>query len=81
MPVITLVPANLVTLVLESFLYGLLLILFISAVYFIATRRTLASTNQTARHHFTSLVFLGVTALFLMVTVVSTMTLPVTCCN
>ncbi|KAJ7858594.1 hypothetical protein B0H13DRAFT_2356451 [Mycena leptocephala] len=69
MPDITLVPANLTTLVLESFLYGLLLILFISTVYFIATRRTLASTNQTARHHFTSLVFLGVTALFLIVTV------------
>ncbi|KAJ7912430.1 hypothetical protein B0H13DRAFT_1874939 [Mycena leptocephala] len=69
MPDITLVPANLATLVLESFLYGLLLILFISTVYFTATRRTLAGTNQTARHHFTSLVFLGVTALFLIVTV------------
>jgi hypothetical protein len=39
---ITILPANLVTLVLESFLYGFLLLLFISTVYFLATRRTLA---------------------------------------
>ncbi|KAF7355986.1 hypothetical protein MVEN_00928000 [Mycena venus] len=66
---ITILPANLATLVLESFLYGLLLLLFISTIYFLAMRRTLAGTTQTAKHHLTSLVFLGVTALFLLVTV------------
>ncbi|KAJ7912407.1 hypothetical protein B0H13DRAFT_2660129 [Mycena leptocephala] len=69
MPDITILPANLATLVLESFLYGLLLLLFISTVYFFATRRTLAGASQTARHHFTSLVFLGLAALFLVATV------------
>ncbi|KAJ7509511.1 hypothetical protein B0H11DRAFT_1251332 [Mycena galericulata] len=69
MPAITVLPANLTTLVLESCLYGILLILFISTIYFLATRRTLAGNHQTSRHHFTSLVFLGVTALFLVITV------------
>ncbi|KAF7360968.1 hypothetical protein MSAN_01127000 [Mycena sanguinolenta] len=66
MPDITLLPANLVTLVLESVLYGLLVLLFISTVYFLSTRRTLA--RQTAKHHLTSLVFLTITALFVVVT-------------
>ncbi|KAJ7648758.1 hypothetical protein DFH06DRAFT_572932 [Mycena polygramma] len=66
---ITILPANLATLVLESFLYGILLLLFISTVYFLATRRTLAGPRKTAKHHLTSTVFLGVTALFLVVTV------------
>ncbi|KAJ7913662.1 hypothetical protein B0H13DRAFT_1873653 [Mycena leptocephala] len=61
--------ANLATLVLESYLYGLLSLLYISTIYFFATRRTLAGTNQTRKHHFTSVVFLGVTALFVMITV------------
>ncbi|KAJ7131235.1 hypothetical protein C8R44DRAFT_774536 [Mycena epipterygia] len=69
MPDITILPANLTTLVLESCLYGILLLLFISTVYFLATRRTLAGHNQTARHQFTSLVFLGVTSLFMIITV------------
>ncbi|KAJ7736200.1 hypothetical protein DFH07DRAFT_986872 [Mycena maculata] len=68
MPDITILPANLLTLVLESCLYGILLILFISTIYFLATRRTLAGNTQTRSHHFTSLVFLGVTALFLVAT-------------
>jgi hypothetical protein len=72
MPDITILPANLATLVLESSLYGLLLLLFLSTVYFLATQRTLAGTTHSARHHLTSLVFMGVTALFLVVTVVGT---------
>ncbi|KAJ7898551.1 hypothetical protein B0H14DRAFT_2674754 [Mycena olivaceomarginata] len=63
---ITILPANLVTLVLESFLYGFLLLLFISTVYFLATRRTLA--GQSATHHLTSLVFVTVAALFTVIT-------------
>ncbi|KAJ7923418.1 hypothetical protein B0H13DRAFT_2316368 [Mycena leptocephala] len=69
MPDITILPANLATLIIESFLYGLLLLLFISTLYFLATQRTLAGTTHSAKHHFTSLVFFGVTALFLVVTV------------
>ncbi|KAJ7509533.1 hypothetical protein B0H11DRAFT_1960019, partial [Mycena galericulata] len=69
MPAITILPANLATLVLESCLYGILLILFISTIYFLATQRTLAGNHQTSRHQFTSLVFLGVTALFMVITV------------
>ncbi|KAF7365886.1 hypothetical protein MVEN_00463600 [Mycena venus] len=69
MPDITILPANLASLVLEGFFYGLLLLLFVSTIYFLAMRRTLAGTTQTAKHHLTSLVFLGVTALFLLVTV------------
>ncbi|KAJ7832904.1 hypothetical protein B0H14DRAFT_2591845 [Mycena olivaceomarginata] len=69
MPGITILPANLATLIVESFLYGLLLLLFISTIYFLATRRTLAGTNQTTEHHFKSVVFLGVTALFIVVTI------------
>ncbi|KAJ6472432.1 hypothetical protein C8R45DRAFT_1013014 [Mycena sanguinolenta] len=57
------------SLILESCLYGMALILFISAIYFIATRRTLASHRQTVKHHFCSLVFLGATVLFLATTV------------
>jgi hypothetical protein len=71
MPGITILPANLATLIVESFLYGLLLLLFISTIYFLATRRTLAGTSQTTKHHFKSVVFLGVTALFIVVTIVS----------
>ncbi|KAJ7641606.1 hypothetical protein FB45DRAFT_900610 [Roridomyces roridus] len=66
---ITIIPANLVTLILESFLYGIVLLLFISTIYFLASRRTLAGKSQTATHHFASLAFIGVTALFLVVTV------------
>jgi hypothetical protein len=72
MPDITALPAHLTTLIIESFLYGLLLHLFISTIYFLATQRTLAGTTHSAKHHFTSPVFSGVTALFLVVTVVST---------
>ncbi|KAF8147062.1 hypothetical protein K438DRAFT_488684 [Mycena galopus ATCC 62051] len=50
MPGITILPANLATLVVESFL-------------------TLAGTNHPTKHHFTSVVFLGVTALFIVVTI------------
>ncbi|KAJ7364712.1 hypothetical protein DFH08DRAFT_839825 [Mycena albidolilacea] len=64
---ITILPANLVTLVLESFLYGFLVLLFISTVYFLATRQTLA--GQSAKHHLTSLVFLTIAALFTLITV------------
>ncbi|KAJ6540033.1 hypothetical protein DFH09DRAFT_1090038 [Mycena vulgaris] len=71
MPDITLLPANLATLVLESCLYGILLLLFISTIYFLATRRTLAGHNQSTKHHFTSLVLLGVTSLFIVITAVS----------
>ncbi|KAJ6478143.1 hypothetical protein C8R47DRAFT_642166 [Mycena vitilis] len=66
---ITILPANLATLVLESVLYGILLLLFISTVYFLATQRTLAGPRKTARHHLTSTVFLGVAALFIVVTI------------
>jgi hypothetical protein len=72
---ITILPANLVTLVLESFLYGFLVLLFISTVYFLATRRTLA--GQSAKHHLTSLVFLTIAALFTLITVVSFMGPPI----
>ncbi|KAJ7167240.1 hypothetical protein C8R43DRAFT_1121675 [Mycena crocata] len=68
MPDITILPANLATLVIESFLYGINLLLFILTVYFLATKRTLAGARRTAKHHFTSLVFLGVTCVFLLVT-------------
>ncbi|KAJ7138223.1 hypothetical protein C8R44DRAFT_868541 [Mycena epipterygia] len=68
MPGITVLPANLAALVLESCLYGILLLLFISTLYFLASRRTLAGHNQPTKHHFTSLPFLGVTALFLVIT-------------
>jgi len=44
----------------------LLVLLFISTVYFLSTRRTLA--RQTAKHHLTSLVFLAIAALFVVVT-------------
>ncbi|KAJ6540046.1 hypothetical protein DFH09DRAFT_1283093 [Mycena vulgaris] len=67
MPDITL-PANLATLVLESWLYGILSLLFISTIFFLATRRTPAGHNQSTKHHFTSLVFLGVASLFIVVT-------------
>ncbi|KAF7360958.1 hypothetical protein MSAN_01125900 [Mycena sanguinolenta] len=69
MPGISTLPANLTTLVLETFLYGLLLLLFISAIYLLSTRRTLA--RQTARYHLSSLVFLAIAALFLVVTTAS----------
>jgi cell division protein FtsW (lipid II flippase) len=70
MPDITILPANLTSLVLESYLYGILVILSASTIYFFATRRTLAGKNQAPRHHFTSLVFLGIASLFLVVTAV-----------
>ncbi|KAJ7648760.1 hypothetical protein DFH06DRAFT_1476235 [Mycena polygramma] len=63
------IPVTLASLILESFLYGILLLLFISTVYFLATRRTLAGTKQTVKHHFTSVVFLGVTTLFMVATI------------
>ncbi|KAJ7732188.1 hypothetical protein B0H16DRAFT_181772 [Mycena metata] len=69
MPDITILPANLATVVLDSFLYGLLFLLFTLTVYFLATRRTLADARQTTKHHFTSLAFIGVATLFLAVTV------------
>ncbi|KAJ7166931.1 hypothetical protein C8R46DRAFT_267834 [Mycena filopes] len=69
MPDITILPANLATLVFDSFLYGLFFLLFLLTVYFLATRRTLAGTRHTRRHHFTSLVFIGLATLFLVVTV------------
>ncbi|KAJ7181230.1 hypothetical protein C8R46DRAFT_599297 [Mycena filopes] len=69
MPDITILPANLATLVFDSFLYGLLCLLFLLTVYFLATRRTLAGTRHTKRHHFTSLVFIGLSTLFLVVTI------------
>ncbi|KAJ6539980.1 hypothetical protein DFH09DRAFT_1041832 [Mycena vulgaris] len=68
MPDITILPANLATLVLESWLYVILSLLFISTIYFLATRRTPAGHNQSTKHHFTSLVFLGVTSLFIVIT-------------
>lgn len=71
MPGITPLQASLAQLVLESCLYGILLILFVSTVYFMVTRRTLASDRQSTRHHFTSLVFFGLSGLFLSTTAVS----------
>ncbi|KAJ7258602.1 hypothetical protein C8J57DRAFT_1515901 [Mycena rebaudengoi] len=68
MPDFTILPANLTSLVLESYLYGILVLLSTSTLYFFATRRTLAGKNQALRHHFTSLVFLGIASLFLVVT-------------
>ncbi|KAJ7625837.1 hypothetical protein FB45DRAFT_1030165 [Roridomyces roridus] len=69
MPDITLVPANFISHVLDSFLYGIVVLLFIADVYFLATRRTLAGDSRPMRHHFTSLIFLGVTLLFLIITI------------
>ncbi|KAJ7166887.1 hypothetical protein C8R46DRAFT_1271967 [Mycena filopes] len=69
MPGITIIPANLAALIFETFLYGLLCLLFLFTLYFLATRRTLAGTRHTRRHHFTSLVFIGLAASFLVVTV------------
>ncbi|KAF7360963.1 hypothetical protein MSAN_01126400 [Mycena sanguinolenta] len=66
MPGITVLSANLATSILESFLYGLTVLLFISTVYFLSTRRTLA--RQTAKYHLASVVFLGLASLFLTVT-------------
>ncbi|KAJ6626200.1 hypothetical protein B0H10DRAFT_2211390 [Mycena sp. CBHHK59/15] len=65
---VTSLQASLAQLVLESNLYGILLILFVSTIYFLAVRRTLASDRQTTKHHFTSLVFFGVAGLFLSTT-------------
>ncbi|KAJ6464458.1 hypothetical protein C8R45DRAFT_500209 [Mycena sanguinolenta] len=65
---ITSLSAGLPSLVLESCLYGIALILFISTIYFIATRRTLASNRQTVKHHFLSPVFVGAMILFLAAT-------------
>ncbi|KAF7353312.1 hypothetical protein MSAN_01519200 [Mycena sanguinolenta] len=65
---ITSLAAGLPSLVLESCLYGIALILFISTIYFIATRRTLAGNRQTVKHHFISPVFVGATVLFLAAT-------------
>ncbi|KAJ6530751.1 hypothetical protein B0H19DRAFT_1273722 [Mycena capillaripes] len=59
MPDITILPANLACLILESFLYGLFLLLFISTIYLLAMRRTLTGTTRTAKYHLPSLVFLG----------------------
>ncbi|KAJ6471480.1 hypothetical protein C8R45DRAFT_1014499 [Mycena sanguinolenta] len=64
----TIVSANLATIILQSFLYGFLVLLFIVTIYFLATRRTLGGTSRTIRRNFTSPVFLGVTALFLATT-------------
>ncbi|KAF7360955.1 hypothetical protein MSAN_01125600 [Mycena sanguinolenta] len=61
-----LVPADLVVLVLESFLYGVLVLLFVSAVHFLTTRRNFARPR--AKHRLTSVVFLAVTALFVVET-------------
>ncbi|KAJ7181205.1 hypothetical protein C8R46DRAFT_1071659, partial [Mycena filopes] len=66
---ITIISANLAALVFDTFLYGLFVLLFILTVYFLAARRTLAGTRYTTRHHFTSLAFIGVAILFLVVTV------------
>ncbi|KAJ7251669.1 hypothetical protein C8J57DRAFT_670386 [Mycena rebaudengoi] len=68
MPDITILPAKLTSLVLESYLYGILVLLSTSTLYFFATRRTLAGKTRAPRHHFTSLVFLGIASLFLVVT-------------
>ncbi|KAJ7306990.1 hypothetical protein DFH08DRAFT_824263 [Mycena albidolilacea] len=68
MPGITPLQASLAQLVLESCLYGILLILFVSTVYFMATRRTLASDRQSTRYHFTSSVLFGLSGLFLSTT-------------
>ncbi|KAJ7257781.1 hypothetical protein C8J57DRAFT_1342754 [Mycena rebaudengoi] len=69
MPDITVLPANLATLVLVSCFYGILLLLFISTVYFLATRRTLAGKTQSPKHHFKSLLFGGIASLFVVVTI------------
>ncbi|KAK7045046.1 hypothetical protein R3P38DRAFT_2508864 [Favolaschia claudopus] len=61
---ITLLPANLITVVLESFLSGLLCLLFASTIYFFTTRRTLA--GERPKHHLLSYVFVGVTTLFVV---------------
>ncbi|KAJ7608218.1 hypothetical protein FB45DRAFT_389353 [Roridomyces roridus] len=55
-------------LIVGSFLYGIVALLFISNIYFLATRRTLAGKTRSKRQNFTSLAFLGSTALFLVVT-------------
>ncbi|KAJ6453963.1 hypothetical protein C8R45DRAFT_1112224 [Mycena sanguinolenta] len=52
-----LVLANLAALALESFLYGVLTLLFVSTIYSLTTRRTLA--RQSAKHHLISPVFLA----------------------
>ncbi|KAJ7097135.1 hypothetical protein B0H15DRAFT_32432 [Mycena belliarum] len=71
MPDITLLPANLTALILESCLYGILLLLFLSTISVLATRRTMAvaGDNRAKRRDFTSRVFLGVAGLFIIITV------------
>ncbi|KAJ7625819.1 hypothetical protein FB45DRAFT_1084413 [Roridomyces roridus] len=64
----TSVRVNFATLIVVSLLYGIVLLLFISNIYFLATRRTLAGKSRSRKQNFTSLAFLGVTALFLLVT-------------
>ncbi|KAJ7625838.1 hypothetical protein FB45DRAFT_72422 [Roridomyces roridus] len=62
------VSANFIALVLSTFLYGVVVLLFISDIYFLATRKTLAGRSRPKRHNFTSLVFFGIAILFLLVT-------------
>ncbi|KAJ7625830.1 hypothetical protein FB45DRAFT_72337 [Roridomyces roridus] len=62
------VRVNFFVLIADSVLYGLVLLLFVSDVYFLATRRTLAGNTRSRKHHLMSLVFLGVTALFILIT-------------
>ncbi|KAK7042837.1 hypothetical protein R3P38DRAFT_3309936 [Favolaschia claudopus] len=52
-------------LIVETLLYGIQLILYITTIYFLATRRTLASGNVSVKHHFLSLPFCGGSILFL----------------
>ncbi|KAK7007548.1 hypothetical protein R3P38DRAFT_2792314 [Favolaschia claudopus] len=51
-------------LIVETLLHGIQLVLYIATVYFLATRRTLASGNVGPKHHFFSLPFCGVSTLF-----------------
>ncbi|KAJ7617348.1 hypothetical protein FB45DRAFT_1104734 [Roridomyces roridus] len=68
MPDIAIVPANFIALLLDTFLFGIVLLLFISDIYFLATQRTLAGKIRPRKHHFTSLVFICVAFLFLIIT-------------
>jgi hypothetical protein len=71
---VTPLTANLVVVVLESFLYGIYVIMASCALYFMVSRHRerLSGTSWFSRSNFLSPVALGALALFIMVTIVRT---------
>ncbi|KAJ7625841.1 hypothetical protein FB45DRAFT_922424 [Roridomyces roridus] len=63
------VRVNFITLIVASLLYGIVLLLFVSNIYFLATRRTLAgktSLKETEFHHWILVVFRGYLAFIVL---------------